>query len=58
MQGSCLQSKALIAGDSTFLLWRLGYLGNLFLAGSLLWWRAHLYLLVLCFETAVLQKNI
>lgn len=41
-----------------FLLWRLGYLGNLFLAGYLLRWRAYLYLLLLCFEMAVSQKNI
>lgn len=39
-----------------FLLWRFGYLGNLFLAGSLLRWKAHLYLL-LCFEAFVLQIN-
>lgn len=58
MQDSCLQSKALTAGDSTFLLWRLGYLGNVFLPGSLLRWRARLYLLLLCFEMAGLQENI
>lgn len=57
MQGSCLQSKALAAGDCTFCCWRLGYLGNLFLAGFLLQWRANLYLLPLCFEMAVLRKN-
>lgn len=58
MQGSCLQFKVLTAGDSTFFPWRFGYLGNLFLAVYLLQWRAHLSLLLLCFETAVLQKSL
>lgn len=54
MQGNCLQSKALTAGDffamEVWLPWQPVFSWMFAL------WRTHLYLL-LCFETFVLQKN-